>query len=310
MLENFLAEHRIPFERNVSLKKKTWIKTGGQAGYWITPTDEQQLIELALFLHRNGIPFEVVGHTSNLYFLDEYNPGVVVSTVKMAAFRETSDGIVCACGTPVVKLAGYCVDRGIAGFSGLVNLPGTVAAAVCNNSGCFGSHISECLESVRFVSFEGEGRVLTLTREQLACGHRTSALKRKELHGVIVSVLFRKQWGDRADELRKAEQARAKRKATQEGPLNNLGSVHASLTLRRNLRNFIARGIGSVCFRLHRSDSQRIWKRTLLFLYGYSDLKDCISDKNINTFLWGGEFLQSGSSVTGTLSAKPIVIRC
>lgn len=116
----------IPYEENVSLKHKTWIKTGGIVSLWIMPDSVESLIKCCRYFYSEEINFELVGHTSNIYYLDDYNPSIIITTVKLRKFVETKDFIECACGTPVTLLSRYCIEKGYKGYFGLVNLPGTV----------------------------------------------------------------------------------------------------------------------------------------------------------------------------------------
>ena len=67
-----LKDKAIPFEQNVSLKEKTWIKTGGVVSLWIVPNNENQLKRAITILLENNRSFELVGQTSNIYYFDDY----------------------------------------------------------------------------------------------------------------------------------------------------------------------------------------------------------------------------------------------
>lgn len=77
---NFLNKEKIEFEESLSLKNKTWIKTGGIASTFVMQRSADQLRKVVSFLNENKITYEIIGHTSNLYYLDSYNPSVVIST--------------------------------------------------------------------------------------------------------------------------------------------------------------------------------------------------------------------------------------
>ena len=236
MLELFLENNHIEFKRNVLLKNKTWIRTGGKADYWILPCNKEELFLLVSYLYKQNLPFEIIGHTSNLYYYDTYNVNIIISTVKLQSYKEEASYIECECGVSVSKLSKSLVEKGIIGYAGLVNLPGTIGAAVYNNSSCFKCSISERLVSVDFISPSLGNKIVEITAEDLKFKHRSSALKRKEIEGVILSVRIKKEYGEVAIEKEKANQATAIRKLTQEPPKLNLGSVYSSLVLRKNLK--------------------------------------------------------------------------
>ena len=236
-----LQEQDILFETNVSLKTKTWIKTGGVTALWITPSSVEKLVEAIHILQSEKVKFELVGHTSNVYYLDSYNPTAIVSTILLKQFEEEDGYIICACGTPVTSLSRYCVEKGYVGYYGLVNLPGTVGAAICNNSSCFDCSVSEHLIEATFYDLD-KADIIVLKPQDLGFTFRSSKLKRQEIKGVLLSIKLDKRQGDIEEEQSKAAEATIVRKKTQESPAYTLGSVYAGLIPRNNIPNKLASG--------------------------------------------------------------------
>lgn len=240
-IKDLLTEYMIPFEENISLKKKTWIKTGGVVSLWITPISIETLKKAVEILCDQNFEFELVGHTSNIYYVDHYNPRIIISTLKVNQYEVRDNYIECACGTPVAVLAKYCVECGYKGYYGLVNLPGTVGAAICNNSSCYDCSISEHLIEVMFYNLD-TNKIETLLPEDFYFSYRNSKLKKKELRGVILSVKLDKNQGYIEEEKEKSNKVACNRKATQEAPAFTLGSIYAGLVPKKDIRNYIARG--------------------------------------------------------------------
>ena len=140
-IRKFLQEMSIEFEENVSLKRKTWIKRGGIASFYVLPKSSDELLVICRFLFRNNIPFDIVGHTSNMYFLNEYDSNVFISTKNLLGEIETDDSFVCEAGVNVSGFSRRMSEMGDVGFEGLVGLPGTMGGAVVNNSSAFGFSI-------------------------------------------------------------------------------------------------------------------------------------------------------------------------
>ena len=281
----FLVEKNVSFEENVSLSKKTWIKTGGVCACWIAPLSVEQLTEVCRYLNSNGIAFDLVGQTSNMFFHSSYNPQVVVSTVKVNKYAISGDTIFCECGVSVIKLAKDCLAKGYAGFYGLVGLPGSVASAAVNNAGCFKCSISSMLVSADVLL--PDGTIRTLQKEDFQYSHRSSAFKLGEKKGIILSVKLKVEKADNIEkEYRKAEETKLYRKNKQEGPYRNLGSVFSTLKRKHNMKNQLAFLIAKIASVLHMTNLNHANKQMLLWLYGYSDLNHYISDKKINTFVW------------------------
>lgn len=291
-LLDFLKETGIAYEQNVPLSKKTWIKTGGICGCWITPINVEQLAEVCRYLQTSGIKFDIVGQTSNIFFHSTYNPEVIVSTVRLNNYNIEGDTITCDCGANVMKLAKDCLSQGYAGFFGLVGLPGTVASAAINNSGCFQCSISSMLISADILNIDGT--IETIYKKDFHFSKRSSAFKRGDRKGVILSVKMQLQRsGNVEEEKKKAENTKVYRKNHQEGYKSNLGSVFAVRKQRRNVRNIIALLTAKILnlFKISSFSYER--KNILLWLYRCSELKRYISDKNINTFVWRDEYAEN-----------------
>lgn len=286
-LIEFLINNDIKFEKNVPLKKRTWIKTGGYVSVWIEPCVIESLILLAKFLFENQIKYEIVGHTSNIYYLDTTNPEVVISTKNLTSYQIVGSCVICDCGVRVSSLSRSLVNQGIIGFSGLVNLPGTVGAATVNNSSCFGSEFSSLIKDISLFD-KSNGTIMTVGAESLMYSHRSSLLKNKIIDAIVLSVSLRLIRGSVDDEVRKANEAIEIRRQTQEPPAYTLGSVFANLNERKSIGLFFLK---KWYLLLAKARLGKIPSRTHLLLkyYGYEDLSPYVSDKNVNTFIWRPE---------------------
>lgn len=291
-LSQYLQKHHVPFEQDVYLSKKTWIKTGGLCGMWITPETIEQLTECCQYLYAQQIAFDIIGQTSNIFFHSTYNPQVVVSTVNVNQYEIKEGFIICDCGVPVVKLAKECLALGLSGFYGLVGLPGTVASAAVNNASCFDCSISSMLVSVEVLMTDGIVR--TVMKEDFGYSHRSSVFKREEKEGVVLSVKLKV---DKAasveEEFKKSEETVAYRRDKQEHSGRTLGSVFASRTMRKNFRNTIVKIAMKLLPKMTGNNPRYILKRTVLALYGCRNLNKYVSDRQINTFIWRDEKAES-----------------
>ena len=144
-------------------------------------------------MYLKGKDFDLIGHTSNIYFLPDYSVDVMVSTRKCKQYTLTEDVIECDCGVPVAKLARKMVDEGVKGFEGLIDLPGTVGAAVYGNASCYGCSINSLL--IAFDLLKPDGTIETMYPSDLKLTKRSSSLKRHELKGIILSVKLKKEQG-------------------------------------------------------------------------------------------------------------------
>ena len=294
-----LEQGGIEYIADQRLADKTWIHRGPVVPFYALPADIGELEYLIRELTGCGAAFKVVGHTSNIYFQESYRTDVVISTLHLNGYTIEEDCIVCETGASVERLSRECVAAGIPGFEGLVDLPGTVGAAIVNNSGCFSCCLSDLMEEAEALVIE-DGRVSrkTLRREDFGFVHRSSAIKRHELDGIILRVKLRKQPCTDAESLKKvAGQNMARRKATQEGRAHYLGSVFSGLKVKKV--GIFSFGWAKAPEVLAYKVMDRLFRKKLFFrrmkvrwtldLFGYPDLVGYVSPKGLNCFLWRDE---------------------
>lgn len=291
----FLQAEHIPFEENISLKKKTWIHRGGKAHYYITPDTLDQLIHVVTRLYQEKMPFKIVGHTSNLYIRNTTDIEFVISTIHLNHFEERNGQYICECGVAIADLSRKAIESGHAGYEGFVNLPGTIASAAVNNAGCFGCCISDMLTEAIVLCPDGKHR--TVTKEMFNYSERSSAFKRGDFKGVILQVILDcKRMESKDVLLARAQSNTLYRKTRQEGPKQNLGSTYPIYVMDAFYKNLPFRT--RVCFMLsakwyhliRRQRSQAIINALILLSNGkYVKLHRYISKFNFGCFVWRDE---------------------
>lgn len=278
-------------EQNVSLAKRTWIHRGGTATWWIAPNNYEDLIKVGRYLFEEQLQFDIIGHTSNIYFTNSYNPEVILDTRHVKDIWFDDEEIVCDAGVPTAHLARECINRGICGYEGFIDLPGTVGAAVVNNSGCFGCEMSKIVNSIELLTKDG---LVLLTNADLKYTHRNSVLKDKEIIGIVLRIrLDAKQRIKNTEELRKiAVKNHEIRISTQEKPAHNLGSTFANISFKRNYQYFLVRIIVKLLtfLKINHFTILKIQKQLYLRLQNKMQLARYISDKNLNTYLFLDEY--------------------
>lgn len=288
-LIEYLEINHIPYETLVDLKKKTWIHRGGECGLFISPNCSGQLLCVARYLYSKNIKFQLLGHTSNVYILNTCNIPVVVSTKKCSHFELTADGIVCESGVGVIRLANEMVLRGISGFEYLTGLPGTIGAAIYNNSSCKSNSISQLLVSAE-VLLE-DGRLVTMTAEDMEYQFRTSIFKEGRLRGVIIKAILRAVNGDAKLLQEIARENNEERERILEGHAKNLGCTvnRCFINGTMPLRYKVPFRLYSLFLKLVGGNSMERKKRTKEFLCrisGYKKVIPYISDINPIIFVW------------------------
>ena len=221
LLTKYLDTKKIQYETHVDLKKRTWIHRGGIAGIFISPVSADELETIVSFLYSEEISFLLIGHTSNLYILNECNIPVVVSTAKCKYFHVENGELFCEAGVGVINLSKQMIKQGIKGFEYLTGLPGTVGAALVNNSSCRENSISELLVSARVVLKDGTIKIFH--PEDFKYEFRNSVFKKHEVEGTIISTVLKVTFGDAAKMQQMAEENDQDRAKRLEGYSKNLG---------------------------------------------------------------------------------------
>ena len=227
---------------NISVYDICWLNhaQGGMIGTFYEPENLDELMNICSTLYKEGKYFDLIGHTSNTYFLPNYSVANMVSTRKCNKIKEEVNCIVCDCGVSVAKLSLQMVEKGIKGFEGLIDLPGTVGAAVYGNASCYGCSINSLL--ISFELLKPDGGIETVYPDRLELSKRSSSLKRNELKGIILSVKLKKEQGDVILLKSLAEKNHHLRKVFQPSPKDNLGSIYASKQ-KKTAFGFIVLGI-------------------------------------------------------------------
>lgn len=258
---------------------REFTRRGGKIKNLYLPDTKEELIGLIRQLNKEGKQFYIFGHTSNCYFLPSFSAETVISTRRLNNYKIQEDCVICEPGAHIKDIAKKLTNLGIKGYSGMIDLPGTVAAAVYGNAGCFGCETKDIVSSIELLWPNGE--IHTLSNEELGFKHRSSALKRKDIEGVILSVTLKKEGGNRSMLINHAEACHRERQQTQPGPANNLGScfMSGSKTIGLRIVERIIHHLGTL-LRLDRK--QRL--KLLLVLSGQRRLIPYLYE--MNRFMW------------------------
>lgn len=286
-LIEYLIDNGIPFLEKVDLKKKTWIHRGGMADIFIQPKSKEQLASTISFLYKCSLDFLIVGHTSNLYIRNTTNIPIVVSTLYCSHYSIVDNQIECEAGVSVIKLAKDMVSKGIKGFEYITGLPGTVGAALVNNSSCKSNSISALLVEADIIT--PDGRCVTMTPTDFAFDYRTSAFKEGTVKGTLLSARLRVEQGD-AEELKsKSDNNEKSRSEAIEENAKNLGcTVNSTFSLGpMPWRYKIVADICDKIFQILRCENPYLTTRRILcFMSGCSKAFPYISPKNVIIYMW------------------------
>ena len=287
--KTFLLENNIAFEENIDLRKKTWIHRGGMASLFVTPNNVRDLKKLVQFLYHEKIDFLLIGHTSNLYILNTTQLSIVVSTTKCNKYFVGDKTIICESGTGVIRLANEMINEGVSGFEFLSGLPGTVGAALINNSSCKTNSISSLLVSAEVIMSDGSCK--TLYPSDFNFEFRNSSFKSGFLKGTIITVTLKRENANPSKLKQLAAENAEERKSFLEGHAKNLGCTVnrcfslGKMPIKYSIPNQVFSKVLQIC-RIKGYRRNKILTSFLCMISGCGKAAPYISSKNTIIFMW------------------------
>ncbi len=199
---------------NAPLAPLSWFRVGGPADLLFTPEDEDDLIAFLKLLPRE-VPVLVIGLGSNLLVRDGGFRGAVIRLGK--AFQsisiEPDHHVRAGAQAADVKVARMAAEAGLAGFSFLRGIPGTIGGALRMNGGAYGGEIKDVFVSARGI--DREGRFHQFDHASMGFSYRHCAVAPDV---IFTEALFKGQPGDPAKILEEMNAITEARSSTQ--PVN------------------------------------------------------------------------------------------
>ena len=145
-------------------------------------------------LNKSDIEYCVIGNGSNLLVSDKGIRGVVIQLSDTFDEVEYIDDVTVKVmsGMMLSRLGNKLADKGLAGFEFATGIPGSVGGAVRMNAGAYGGEIKDIIVSADVL--DRSGRLISLSRDELELGYRTSCIAAMDY--IVVSAVFRLQKGD------------------------------------------------------------------------------------------------------------------
>ena len=207
---------------NAEMSQYTTLKLGGPADWLAFPRSREEIAALFSEAGANGIPVTVIGHGSNLLVLDGGIRGLVIRVEKnMRSVRREGSRIIAQAGAMLGTVALFAAEGGLTGLEFASGIPGTVGGGVTMNAGAYDGEMAQVVTRVEGIY--PDGRTVSLTREEMGFGYRTSVVK--ELNFVVTEVTFELQPGDPAAIRARMSELNARRAEKQPLDVPSAGST-------------------------------------------------------------------------------------
>ena len=176
-LTEILPENRVREEEPMRLH--TTFRVGGPARCFVVPETSQQLRQVVRCCQEEEVAYYIIGNGSNLLVSDQGYEGVVIQIFReMNRIEVQGDKIKAQAGALLSAVAARALEAGLAGFEFAAGIPGTLGGACVMNAGAYGGEMKDVLKEVQVLTRQGE--IITLQKEQLEMGYRTSRIAREQ----------------------------------------------------------------------------------------------------------------------------------
>ena len=205
-LEKVLGRQKVLLQE--PMKKHTTFRVGGPADYFVMPETKDEIRRIITVCRECGTPFYIIGNGSNLLVSDKGYRGVIIQLYTEMSKIETEGNVIRAeAGASLARVANAALEAGLTGFEFASGIPGTLGGACVMNAGAYGGEMKDVLLSVTALAADGE--FLTIPKDRLELGYRTSVFARKGY--IVVEALLELKEGSKEAIRQKMEELREKR---------------------------------------------------------------------------------------------------
>ena len=208
--------------RDAEMRQYTTLRLGGKADWLAFPRNAEEIATLYAEAGQAGLPVTVIGHGSNLLVLDGGIRGLVIRVEKnMRSIRREGNRLVAQAGAMLGTVAVAAAEAGLTGLEFASGIPGTVGGGMTMNAGAYGGEMSDV--TVRVDGITPHGKPVSLNRDEMRFGYRTSAVK--QLDFIVTEVTMELQPGDPAEIRAKMSELNARRAEKQPLDIPSAGST-------------------------------------------------------------------------------------
>ena len=181
---------------NEPMNQHTSFRVGGPAKVFLTVRSEEILSKIFAVLKENKLPYFILGNGSNLLVSDAGYEGVIIYLAEeFAKIKVEGTKISAGAAAFLGKVARKALEEELSGLEFAAGIPGSLGGGVVMNAGAYGGELSQVVTKVRVM--DPEGKTITLEKEELLLGYRTSIFKQKPY--VILEVFMELQKGIKSE---------------------------------------------------------------------------------------------------------------
>lgn len=213
-------KYNLKIQENEDMKKHTTFKIGGNARFFITPQNIQQLLKAIAFAKSKNLPYFILGNGSNLLVDDKGYNGVVISLKELNKISLKKQGkrnlVDVEAGVNLFKLNQFLAKNNISGLEWSYGIPASFGGSVKMNAGAFENCIGDFLCEITVLK---DGKIKKL--KKLNFSYRNSFLTNE----IVLSGRLKLKDGNQEEIENKMSSFLTKRRQTQPYDLPSAGSI-------------------------------------------------------------------------------------
>lgn len=203
------------------LCKYTMTKLGGSADVLVIPKTNEEAAFAVSYAYENDIPLLLLGNGSNMVVRDGGVRGIVLHLSQLNAIKINGDSVYAEGGANIFDVSKQASEAMLTGFEFACGIPGSVGGAMAMNAGAYGGEIKDII--VQATVLTKEGKLTTLSKEELELGYRQSIITKKGYY--VLSADFKLPEGNQAEINAKVKDLTFQRTSKQPLEFPSAGSV-------------------------------------------------------------------------------------
>lgn len=220
-LKDILSEGDL--KTNEKMSAHTSFRVGGEADAFITPRNNDQIVECIKVLRNEKEKYFIMGNGTNLLVSDEGYRGCVIQLYKN--YSEVSvfgNNITAKAGAPLIRICNEAAKHSLSGLEFACGIPGTLGGAVTMNAGAYGAEMVKVVRIVRVLDLKYMMKS-EYAASEMNFSYRHSLVKEEPL--IVLEVEMELMKGDEEVIRRRMDELKEQRAARQPVDIPSAGST-------------------------------------------------------------------------------------
>lgn len=206
------------------MSKHTTFKIGGKADIFIIVNDLEELKYIMDIIHKNNIPFVILGNGSNVLVKDDGIRGIVLKINLQKVNMEYMEDyalVTVEAGVKNGELASKLQKGGLGGFEFASGIPGTIGGAIKMNAGVNDKEFKDIVVNVTYMDYNGN--IKKIDKSECEFSYRHSLFFKNKY--VILSTTLKLYKQDKDEIKKKIQEYLSVRKQKQPLSMPSAGST-------------------------------------------------------------------------------------